>query len=87
MSELSMIEKIALYGAPDRVTDALLDALASKNVQAIVIVDDPTDIPARHNLSAKSGKLFDAASVGRSVVGVDAVLAVLSSNQLRPGQW
>lgn len=85
MNELQMFEKIALYGAPDRMTDALLEALLDKGLQAVVIVDDPTDIAARANLSAKSGNLFDAASVARSVAGVDAVIAVLSSRQLRAG--
>ncbi|UCJ15997.1 NAD(P)H-binding protein [Pseudomonas sp. MM211] len=85
MSDPNVIEKIALYGAPDRMTDALLEAMSSKGLQAIVIVNDPTDIAARPKLSAKSGNPFDAASVARSVAGVDAVIAVLSSRQLRAG--
>lgn len=85
MNEPVMIEKIALYGAPDRMTDALLEALLDKGLRVVVIVDDPTDIAARANLSAKSGNPFDAASVARSVAGVDSVIAVLSSRQLRAG--
>lgn len=85
MSNPQTIDKIALYGAPDRITDALLEALLGKGLQAMVIVDDPTDIAARPRLSAKSGNLFDATSVGRNIAGTDAVIAVLSSRQLRAG--
>ncbi|TBU72770.1 NADH-flavin reductase [Pseudomonas daroniae] len=85
MSTSHTIDKIALYGAPDRITDALLEALLGKGLQAIVIVDDPTDIAARPRLSAKNGDLFDATSVGHSIAGTDAVIAVLSSWQLRAG--
>ncbi|SDG82296.1 Putative NADH-flavin reductase [Pseudomonas flavescens] len=85
MSTPHLIEKIALYGAPERITDALLDAMSSRGLRAIVIVDDPTDIAARPAMSAKSGDPFDAARVARSVAGVDAVIAVLSSRHLRAG--
>lgn len=80
-----MIEKIALYGAPDRITDALLEVLLDSGLQAVVIVDDPTDIAARPHLSARSGNPFEADSVARSVAGSDAVIVVLSSRQLRAG--
>ena len=46
MSDPRPIEKIALYGAPDRITDALQEALLERGLQVLVIVDDPTDIAA-----------------------------------------
>ncbi|OLU35570.1 NAD(P)H-binding protein [Pseudomonas sp. PA27(2017)] len=85
MSDLSPIEKIALYGAPDRITDALQDVLLERGLQVVVIVDDPTDIAARPGLAAKSGTLFNADSVARSVVGTDAVIVVLNSRSLHIG--
>ncbi len=83
MSDLRAIDKIALYGAPDRVTDALQDVLLERGLQVVVIVDDPTDIAARPGLAAKSGTPFQADSVARSVAGMDAVIVVLNSRQLR----
>ncbi|SFI25848.1 NAD(P)H-binding protein [Phytopseudomonas argentinensis] len=83
MSELRPIEKIALYGAPDRIADALQETLLERGLQVVVIVDDPTDIAARPGLAAKSGTPFQADSVARSVAGMDAVLVVLGSRQLR----
>lgn len=83
MSDLRVIDKIALYGAPDRVTDALQDVLLERGLQVVVIVDDPTDIAARPGLAAKSGTPFQADSVARSVAGMDAVIVVLNSRQLR----
>lgn len=83
MSELRPIEKIALYGAPDRIADALQETLLERGMQVVVIVDDPTDIAARPGLAAKSGTPFQADSVARSVAGMDAVLVVLGSRQLR----
>ena len=80
MSDLRPIAKIALYGAPDRVTDALQDVLLERGLQVVVIVDDPTDIAARPGLAAKSGTPFNADSVARSVAGTDAVIAVLTSH-------
>lgn len=85
MSDLSPIEKIALYGAPDRVTDALQDVLLERGLQVVVIVDDPTDIAARPGLAAKSGTPFNADSVARSVAGTDAVIVVLTSRSLHIG--
>ncbi|OLU27447.1 hypothetical protein BVH03_14640 [Pseudomonas sp. PA15(2017)] len=85
MSDLRPIEKIALYGAPDRVTDALQDVLLERGLQVVVIVDDPTDIAARPGLAAKSGSPFNAESVARSVAGTDAVMVVLNSRSLHPG--
>ncbi len=83
MSDLRPIDKIALYGAPDRVTDALQDVLLERGLQVVVIVDDPTDIAARPGLAAKSGTPLQADSVARSVAGMDAVIVVLNSRQLR----
>ncbi|SHL81833.1 NAD(P)H-binding protein [Phytopseudomonas punonensis] len=85
MSDQRPIEKIALYGAPDKITDALQETLLERGLQVILIVDDPTDIAARPKLSAKSGTPFKADSVARAVAGVDAVIAVLNSRQLRAG--
>nr|WP_288358041.1 NAD(P)H-binding protein [uncultured Pseudomonas sp.] len=85
MSNLGPIEKIALYGAPDRVNDALQDVALERGLQVVVIVDDPTDIAARPNLAAKSGTPFDADSVARSVAGTDAVIMVLNSRSLHIG--
>ncbi len=85
MSDLRPIEKIALYGAPDRVTDALQDVALERGLQVVVIVDDPTDIAARPGLAAKSGTPFDADSVARSVAGTDAVIMVLNSRSLHIG--
>jgi len=85
MSEQATIEKIALYGAPDRVTDALQDVLLERGLQVVAIVDDPTDIPARPGLAARSGTPFNADSVARSVAGVDAVIVVLNSSSLHVG--
>lgn len=83
MSDLRPIDKFALYGAPDRVTDALQDVLLERGLQVVVIVDDPTDIAARPGLAAKSGTPLQADSVARSVAGMDAVIVVLNSRQLR----
>nr|WP_288452258.1 NAD(P)H-binding protein [uncultured Pseudomonas sp.] len=85
MSNLGPIEKIALYGAPDRVNDALQDVALERGLQVVVIVDDPTDIAARPGLAAKSGTPFDADSVARSVAGTDAVIMVLNSRSLHIG--
>lgn len=85
MSEQATIEKIALYGAPDRVTDALQDVLLERGLQVVAIVDDPTDIAARPDLAARSGTPFNADSVARSVAGVDAVIVVLNSSSLHVG--
>lgn len=85
MSDLRPIEKIALYGAPDRITDALQDVALERGLQVVVIVDDPTDIAARPGLAAKSGTPFDADSVARSVAGTDAVIMVLNSRSLHIG--
>lgn len=85
MSEQATFEKIALYGAPDRVTDALQDVLLERGLQVVAIVDDPTDIAARPGLAARSGTPFNAESVARSVAGVDAVIVVLNSSSLHIG--
>lgn len=85
MSEQATFEKIALYGAPDRVTDALQDVLLERGLQVVAIVDDPTDIAARTGLAARSGTPFNADSVARSVAGVDAVIVVLNSRSLHIG--
>ncbi len=85
MNEQPTIEKIALYGAPDRVTDALQDVLLERGLQVVAIVDDPTDIAARPGLAARSGTPFNADSVARSVAGVDAVIVVLNSSSLHIG--
>lgn len=85
MSDPRPIEKIALYGAPDRITDALQEALLERGLQVLVIVDDPTDIAARPGLAAKSGTPLHADSVARSVAGVDAVIVVLNSRSLPIG--
>lgn len=87
MSDLRPIEKIALYGAPDRITDALQDVALERGLQVVVIVDDPTDIAARPGLAAKSGTPFDADSVARSVAGTDAVIMVLNSRSLHIGEF
>lgn len=85
MSQQPTIEKIALYGAPDRISDALQDELLERGLQVVVIVDDPTDIAAHPGLAAKNGTLFNADSVARSVAGVDAVIVVLNSRSLHIG--
>ncbi|MFB4367607.1 MULTISPECIES: NAD(P)H-binding protein [unclassified Pseudomonas] len=85
MSEQATIEKIALYGAPDRVTDALQDVLLDRGMQVMAIVDDPTNIAARPGLAARSGTPFNADNVARSVAGVDTVIVVLNSSSLHIG--
>ncbi|MBV7564718.1 NAD(P)H-binding protein [Pseudomonas sp. sia0905] len=85
MNEQPTIEKIALYGAPDRVTDALQDVLLERGLQVMAIVDDPTNIAARPGLAARSGTPFNADSVARSVAGVDTVIVVLNSSSLHIG--
>ncbi len=87
MNEQATIEKIALYGAPDRVTDALQDVLLDRGMQVMAIVDDPTNIAARPGLAARSGTPFNADSVARSVAGVDAVIVVLNSRSLHVGSF
>ncbi|TBV01517.1 NADH-flavin reductase [Pseudomonas dryadis] len=83
--QMNSIHKVALYGAPCSLANALLAETLSRQLNATAIVDELNAIAASPGLSTRNGTPFEADSVGRSVAGMDAVIAVLSSPHLADG--
>src|SRR5690606_11829937 len=58
---------------------AVLCELLSRQHEAVALINDFNSITARPGLRAKAGDLFDAASVSRSVAGMDGVICLFDS--------
>ncbi|MFV0454708.1 MAG: NAD(P)-dependent oxidoreductase [Pseudomonas sp.] len=71
--------KFALYGAHSSLGSAVLCELLSRQHEAVALINDFNSIAARPGLRAKAGDLFDAASVSRSVAGMDGVICLFDS--------
>lgn len=66
--------KYAVYGADSSLGSALLHELLSRQHEVLALLDDLNAVAARPGLRAKLGDPCDAASVGESAAGCDAVV-------------
>jgi len=81
----SPVLKFALYGAHSSLGSALLSELLSRQHETVAVVGDLNAVDVHPGLRAKLGDLYDAASVGESVAGMDAVIVFASAPRLPVG--
>lgn len=71
--------KLALYGLPSSLGNALLVESLGRQYETSLILADLNAITARPGIRTKQGDLADALTVSRSIAGMDGVVCLLDS--------
>ena len=77
--------RLAIFGASGRTGRPLVEQALAKGHEVRALVRDPSRLPVGHErLAVVRGDVLDAARVGETVAGADAVLNVLGQTKTSP---
>ena len=77
--------RVAIFGASGRTGRLLVEQALAAGHEVRVLVRDPSKLPITHDrLAVVQGDVLDAAKVGETIVGTDAVLSALGHTKTSP---